>query len=167
MKLGFDLKNKKANIEADVEKLVEKGMDNHDKNWLLKFTTRNNAKKELSELKYKHKLELKEKTKKKSKYEIEQENIIKEKNEQKIQRQIKNKSLIRNFSILLIFLFGAFCIEEFHNYNIIPAIVSLIQVSLLIIVIFLCEDIFHLFKKDYKILFIISILLVIVFIAFV
>ena len=29
MKLNFDIKNKKAELEADVEKLVEKGMDQH------------------------------------------------------------------------------------------------------------------------------------------
>lgn len=166
MKLNFDLKNKNANIEADVEKLVEKSMDSHEKNWLLKFTTRNNYKKEMQELKHKRKLELKEKTRKKKKYEMEIENKKREKEELEMQKHIKNKKTIRNFSILLIFIYGLFCITGFRDNNIIPAIISLIQVCLLVIVIFLSEDIFFLFKKDYKILFIISILLTIVWLAF-
>ncbi len=32
MKLKFSLKNKEASLEADIEKLVEKGMDNKAKN---------------------------------------------------------------------------------------------------------------------------------------
>ena len=32
MKLGFSLKNKEVNLEADVEKLVEKGMDIWERN---------------------------------------------------------------------------------------------------------------------------------------
>ena len=32
MKLKFSLKNKEAYLEADIEKLVEKGMDNKAKN---------------------------------------------------------------------------------------------------------------------------------------
>lgn len=31
MKLSFSLKNKEAKLEADIEKLVEKGMDQHAK----------------------------------------------------------------------------------------------------------------------------------------
>lgn len=31
MKFNFDIKNKKAGFEADVEKLVEKGMEQHEK----------------------------------------------------------------------------------------------------------------------------------------
>lgn len=61
MKLNFDIKNKKGSIESDVEKLVEKGMDQHDKNWKDKFNTRHNAKKEMLEIKHKQKLELEDK----------------------------------------------------------------------------------------------------------
>ncbi len=31
MKISFSLKKQEANLEADVEKLIEKGMDNHSK----------------------------------------------------------------------------------------------------------------------------------------
>ena len=47
MKLNFDIKNKKANLEADVERLVEKGMDQNEKDWKDKFVTKHNAKKEI------------------------------------------------------------------------------------------------------------------------
>lgn len=61
MKLNFDIKNKKAGLEADIEKIVEKGMDQHEKEWKDKFNTRYNAKKEMLEMKHKHKMECEEK----------------------------------------------------------------------------------------------------------
>lgn len=61
MKLKFDIKNKKGEFEADVEKIVEKGMDQHDKNWKDKFNTKHNAKKEMLEIKHKQKMEVEEK----------------------------------------------------------------------------------------------------------
>ena len=33
MKFNFDMKNKKVGLEADVEKIVEKGMDQKEKDW--------------------------------------------------------------------------------------------------------------------------------------
>lgn len=65
MKLNFDIKNKKGALEADVEKLVEKGMEQHDKNWKDKFNTKHNAKKEMLEMKHKQKLEIEESNQKK------------------------------------------------------------------------------------------------------
>lgn len=61
MKLNFDIKNKKGVFEADIEKIVEKGMDQHDKNWKDKFNTKYSAKKEMLEIKHKQKMEIKEK----------------------------------------------------------------------------------------------------------
>lgn len=58
MKFNFDIKNKKAGFEADVEKIVEKGMDQHEKDWKDKFETKHNAKKEIMEMKHKHKMEI-------------------------------------------------------------------------------------------------------------
>lgn len=57
MKFIFDMENKKAEAEADVEKLVEKGMDNHEKNWKEKFSMKHKAKKEIMELKHKQNIE--------------------------------------------------------------------------------------------------------------
>lgn len=62
MKFNFDIKNKKANFEADVERLVEKGMDQNEKNWKDKFVTKHNAKKEILEIKHKQKMEMEEKS---------------------------------------------------------------------------------------------------------
>lgn len=61
MKLNFDIKNKKGGVESDIERLVEKGMDQHDKNWKDKFNTKHNAKKEMLEMKHKQKMEAEEK----------------------------------------------------------------------------------------------------------
>ena len=61
------LKIKKGEVEAEIgaEKLIEKGMDQHDKNWKDKFSTKHNAKKEMLELKHKQKLEKEEQSQKK------------------------------------------------------------------------------------------------------
>ena len=58
MKLVFDMDKKKIDVEGNVEKLVEKGIDNSEKGWKEKFATRHNAKKELMEIKHSQKIEL-------------------------------------------------------------------------------------------------------------
>lgn len=63
MKVSYDAKNKKTNVEADVERLVEKGMEQHDKNWKEKFDVKHKAKKEILEIKHKQKMDLEEKNK--------------------------------------------------------------------------------------------------------
>lgn len=65
MKLNFDIKNKKAVIEADVEKIVKKGMEQNDKNWKEKFETKHSAKKEMLEIRHKQKMEEEEQKEKK------------------------------------------------------------------------------------------------------
>ncbi len=63
MKIDLDIKNKKGKIDVDAEKLIDKKMDLHDKNWKDKFS----AKKEMTILKHKQDLEVREaKLKKKS-----------------------------------------------------------------------------------------------------
>ena len=56
MKIDLDIKNKKGKIDVDAEKLIDKKMDLHDKNWRDKFK----AKKEMKELKHKQDLEVRE-----------------------------------------------------------------------------------------------------------
>ena len=77
MKIKFDIKNKKADLEADVEKLVEKGMEQHDKNWKDKFNIKHNAKKEILQIKHKQMLE--NNKEKRSWFERVQENKRKQK----------------------------------------------------------------------------------------
>ncbi len=63
MKIDLDIKNKKGKIDVDAEKLIDKKMDLHDKNWKDKFS----VKKEMIILKHKQDLEVREaKLKKKS-----------------------------------------------------------------------------------------------------
>ena len=57
MKFNFDMKNKKVGLEADVEKIVEKGMDQKEKDWKDKFNTKHNANKEILEIKHQQKME--------------------------------------------------------------------------------------------------------------
>jgi len=65
MKLKLDFKNKKADIEANVERIVEKGMEYQEKDWKDKFDTKHNAKKEMLELKHKQRLEMEDRNGKK------------------------------------------------------------------------------------------------------
>jgi len=68
MKLNFDKNNKKVDIDVDAERLVEKGMDLHEKDWKDKFNTKHNAKKEIMELKHKQNIENKEQDLKKKSF---------------------------------------------------------------------------------------------------
>ena len=163
MKLKFDFKNKKADFEANVEKIVEKGMEYHEKDWKDKFETKHNAKKEMLEMKHKQRLELKNR---KNKRQIEIEEQIRLEQEEKIKKQQNNQIIIRNISIILILFYGLLSVTGFDNGRIIAAVISSIQCWLLVMTIFMCENIFHLFEKEYKILFIISNLLIIFWVAF-
>ena len=61
MKFGFNLEKKNATLEVDAERLIEKGMEQNDKNWKDKFNTKHNAKKEILEIKHKQKMEKEDK----------------------------------------------------------------------------------------------------------
>lgn len=104
MKLKFDIKNKKADLETDVEKLVEKRMDLEDKNWKDKFNTKHNARKEILELKHKQKMESEEiNQKKRNWFERMQDEKRKQKElelqEQK-RKETETKHRIRNKAIV-------------------------------------------------------------------
>ena len=60
MKLKFNKEKKTVDVDVDAEKLVEKGMDLHEKDWKEKFNTKHEAKKEIMELRHKHNIENKE-----------------------------------------------------------------------------------------------------------
>lgn len=110
MKLNLDIKKKKVNVEADVEKLVEKGFDNHETGWKEKFDVKHNAKKELMEIKHRQKIELEnfnknkknwlqkiqEEKRKTKELELEEQRRLKELEleEKKRQEEKENKSLI-------------------------------------------------------------------------
>ena len=57
MKVNIDLKNKKGSLDVNAEGIIEKGMDQHEKNWNDKFNKKHNAKKEIMELKHKQKID--------------------------------------------------------------------------------------------------------------
>lgn len=65
MRISIDAKNKKTDIEGDVESIAEKIIDNSEKDWKLKFDTKHNARKEMMEIRHKHKMEIDEKNQKK------------------------------------------------------------------------------------------------------
>lgn len=108
MKFNFDIKNKKANFEADVERLVEKGMDQNEKNWKDKFVTKHSAKKEILEIKHKQKMEMEEKSQTKKNWiqKIEEERRRTKQLEFEEQKRIdeENKKNKKNKIILSIIL---------------------------------------------------------------
>lgn len=61
----YRYKKQKGKIDVDAEKLIEKGMDQNDKNWKEKFDVKHSAKKEIMEIKHQQKIENKEKDLKK------------------------------------------------------------------------------------------------------
>lgn len=95
MKFSFNMKQKKVDFDADVEKLVEKGMDNHEKDWQEKFDVKQSAKKNLLELKHKQKIELEEtnKTKKNWLQKIQEEQRKTKELELAEQRRLKELEL--------------------------------------------------------------------------
>lgn len=109
MKLNFDIKNKKAGLEADVERLVEKGMDQHEKSWKEKFDTKHSAKKEMLEIKHKHKMDIEEsnKTKKNWFQKIQEEKRkLKELEIEEAKREAEAKEKQRQIKILATIILG-------------------------------------------------------------
>ena len=182
MKLNIDLKNKKGSLDVNAEKIIEKGMDQHEKDWKDKFNTKHNAKKEIMELKHKQKIENKEQDlKKKSvvqevfdgfnsqkQIEFEEQQKIEEEKRKvaELAKENKNKRTISIVSIVLFFIYGLFCITGFKDSHIISAVVSLIQIALVTISILSSLSIVTLFKNDYKICLLISLMLINPWLAF-
>lgn len=108
MKFNFDIKNKKAGFEADVEKIVEKGMDQHEKNWFSKFNLKREKKKEMLELKHKQRIEIEnEKQKRKNWFEKREEAKIKKKYlEQELNKKQEEENFKRfiRYMILMFFI---------------------------------------------------------------
>lgn len=108
MKFNFDIKNKKAGFEADVEKLVEKGMDQHERNWFSKFNLKRQKEKEMKELKHKQRIEIEEiKQKKLNWYQRRQE-------EKRKNKELEHKHFIQGMAILIgltifFFIVGIIC----------------------------------------------------------
>lgn len=164
--MKVNLKKMGIEAEADVEKLIEKGMDNHEKNWQEKH----NAKKEILEIKHKHKMEeQRAKNNIKTSDEIELEKVQIKLEQEKInyeRAENKSKRTIKNVSIIMFFIYGLFCITGFKDSHIISAIISLIQIVLVIISFFSVTNLISLFKNDYKICLIVSFMLIIPWLIF-
>ena len=149
--MKVNLKKIGVEVEANAEKLVEKGIDAHEKDWKEKLESKHNNKKELIELKHKNKME---------------EKYFKKNGKSLINEEEKSKKTVRIISIILFFICGLFCIEEFNNLHIISAIITVVQIILVIISIISSLDIISLFKKDYKVCLLISLMLIIPWMAF-
>ena len=107
MKFNFDIKNKKAGIEADVEKIVEKGMDQNEKSWFSKFNLKREKKKEMLELKHKQRIEIEnEKQKRKNWFEKREEAKIKKKYlEQELNKKQEAEDFKRVIKYMILMFF--------------------------------------------------------------
>ena len=162
---------KKLGIEAegDVEGVAKKVLDNHEKDWKEKFDSKHNAKKEIMELKHRHKLEdekskISQKINLQLEYETKKEELEREKEKKNVEK--KTKSRIKIASIILFFIYGIFCIVGFQDKHIISAIISLVQVIFVLISIFTSMEVFKIVENDYKLFFMSSIILIIPWCAF-
>lgn len=149
MKVNF--KKIGVEVEADAENLIEKGINAHEKDWKEKLESKTKSKKEIIELKHKNKLE---------------EKYFENNGKSLISKEEKSKKVVRIISIILFFIYGIFCIEGFNNSHIISAIITVVQMILVIISILSSLDIISLFKKDYKVCLLISLMLIIPWLAF-
>lgn len=149
--MKVNLKKLGVEVEANAEGIVEKGIDAHEKDWKEKLESKHNNKKELLELKHKIKME---------------EEYFKKNGKSLIDKEEKSKKTVRIFSIILFFVYGLFCIEGFNDSHIISAIISIIQLILVVISILASLNILQLFKNDYKTCLLISLMLIILWMAF-
>ena len=149
--MKVNLKKLGVEVEANAEGIVEKGIDAHEKDWKEKLESKHNNKKELLELKHKIKME---------------EEYFKKNGKSLIDKEEKSKKTVRIFSIILFFVYGLFCIEGFNDSHIISAIISIIQLILVVISILASLNILQLFKNDYKTCLLISLMLIIPWMAF-
>ena len=149
--MKVNLKKLGVEVEANAEGIVEKGIDAHEKDWKEKLESKHNNKKELLELKHKIKME---------------EEYFKKTGKSLIDKDEKSKKTVRIFSIILFFFYGLFCIEGFNDSHIISAIISIIQLILVVISILASLNILQLFKNDYKTCLLISLMLIIPWMAF-
>ena len=149
--MKVNLKKFGVEVEADAEGVVEKGIDAHEKDWKEKLKIKHNNKKELMELKHKNKMEKK---------------YFQKYGELLINKEEESKKNVRILSIILFFIYGLFCIEGFKDSHIISAIITVIQMILVTISIFSSLNLISLFKKDYKVCLLISLMLIIPWMAF-
>ena len=118
---------------------------------LTKLESKTKNKKEIIELKHKNKME---------------EKYVEKNGKSLISKEEKSKKVVRIVSIILFFIYGIFCIEGFNDSHIISAIITVFQMILVIISILSSLDIINLFKKDYKVCLLISLMLIIPWMAF-
>ena len=100
MKFKFEVKDKKGSLEANVEKLVEKGMEQHERTWKDKFILKHNAKKEMLEIKHKQKLEIEENNQKKKSWFEKREEEKRKKRQLEIEEE-RRKEKERKKSIIV------------------------------------------------------------------
>lgn len=114
MKLGWSKSGKKieSSFEVDAERIAEKAMDLHEKDWKDKFVTKHKAKKDMLDIMHKQRVEMENVTKTKKNYiqKIIGENRLnkelelkyeKELEEAKIQERYKEKKLKIVLTIIL------------------------------------------------------------------
>lgn len=135
MRVIYDAKNKKTNVEADVERLVEKGMNQHNKNWKEKFDTKHKAKKEILEIKHKQKMDLEESNKTKKNWFqkiVEEKRKIKELEleEQRKHERVKMIKIIVSFVLSICFFIMGTIIDP--GYNVIGLLLIITVVCLLV-----------------------------------
>ena len=164
------MKIKYKNIEAEMkaEEIAERIIDNNEKDWKEKFESKTTAKEKLLKLKHQNKME-EQLIKRMDEKDLKQ--YYKEKNEGlNIIKQgsdlEKSRKIFKILSIIMFVIYSLFCILGFQNNHIISAIISLIQILLTVGSLLTSMEFFQIFKNDYKLFLLISILLIVPWLAF-
>ena len=162
--MKVNLKNFGIEAESDLEGIAKHIMDNHEHDWEKKFNSKHKAKKEVLRLKHKIKME----QQKNSTSLFNYFNKQKEKQE-KLRREKEEasaKNIVKIASIILFFIYGIFCILTFEQLYIVAFAIGLVQIIFIILSLFSAMNVMNLFEKDYKVFLMISILLIIPWLAF-
>lgn len=163
--MKVNLKNFGIEAESDLEGIAKHVMDNHEHDWEKKFNSKHKAKKEMLELRHKIKME-----QQKNNTSIFNYFGKKKEMQEKLRREKEEasaKRVVKIISIILFFVYGIFCIVTFGQLRILASAIGLAQIVCVVLSLFSAMNIMYLFEKDYKVFLLISILLIIPWLAFV
>ena len=163
--MKVNLKEFGIEAEGDLEGIAKHAMDSHEHNWQKKFNSKHKAKKEMLALKHKIKMEQQKNNPSIFNYFSKQ----KEKKEKlrKEKAEASTKNIVKIISIILFFIYGIFCISIFGQFYIVAFAIGLVQMVCVILSLLSAMNIMSLFENDYKVFLLISILLIIPWLAFI
>ena len=163
--MKVNLKNFGIEAESDLEGIANNLIDKSDHDWDKKYKLRHKTKKEMMELRHKIKMDEKKNSTSVLGY-INKKKEMKQKL-QKEKEEREPKRVVRIIDIALFFIYGIVCILAFKELHVGAAVIGIIQMICVTLSLFSTLNLISLFEKDYKVLLLISVLLIVPWFAFV